>query len=588
MKERSAFIVHRSASVVQRSEEALPPAYAREDFLAARLRVARVLPYQLSRAPFVSNLMLAISSGLLLVFAFPDWGLWSLAWVGTAPLIMAVVRAQRFWRCLLLGTITGTIFYVGSSSWVTYSMHNYGDVPLWLSYILATVAALVLGLFTGSFAALLAFLVKRLGGWAMLAAPLIWPASELARIQVTGMGWNALGYSQAFQPAVIQVARWGGVYAVSAMLVAASAALVFAVVYLERRRGLVVFMTTGVVVIAAVVYGASIRPVVQSERAAEASLTVAVVQPNVPVAGDWSDPRFVDSLVARHFFLSEQALRAAAVQVSSDTQIDADARRNAANSAFLIVWPESPMNWEYERDEALRSRVEEFTRKHGAYLLMNSWGFPQTPAAGSVVYNSAILIGPSGELISRYDKLALMPFGEYVPARGVIPFMDRVPALVQDVTAGASLRLSEAGGAKIGTPICFEATRPELVRRMRREGASVLVQLSNESWFGPSAVSRQMLAHAVLRAVENDVSLIRATNSGGSVWVDRYGQPHDETQRFETATRGWKAETADEANVRPLTFYARYGDVFAAACAVVSAVLTIAALVPKRSRGSEV
>src|ERR1044072_10025482 len=119
---------------VRHSEEAVPPVYAREDLLAARFRVARVLPYQSSHTPFISNLSLAIFSGLLLVFAFPDWNLWSLGWVGAAPLIMAVVREQRFRRSFLLGSVTGTIFYVGSSYWVTHSLHNYAGVPPWLCY----------------------------------------------------------------------------------------------------------------------------------------------------------------------------------------------------------------------------------------------------------------------------------------------------------------------------------------------------------------------------------------------------------------------------------------------------------------------
>src|SRR5712692_6500312 len=220
---------------VRHSEEAIPPVYAREDLLAARFRVAKVLPYQRS-APFISNLSLAIFSGLLLVFAFPDWSLWSLGWVGTAPLIMAVVRERKFWRSLVLGSITGTIFYAGSSHWVTYSMHHYGDIPLWQCYIILIIFSATLGVFTGLFAGALGLTIKRFGGWAILAAPVIWPASEWLRLQATGMGWNPLGYSQAFQPAVIQVSQLGGVYLVSAIMVAASTALVYAVVFLERRR----------------------------------------------------------------------------------------------------------------------------------------------------------------------------------------------------------------------------------------------------------------------------------------------------------------------------------------------------------------
>src|SRR5262249_22447210 len=222
--------------------------------------VSKVMPYQRARTPFLSNVSLALSSGLLLVFAFPDWNLWSLAWVGTAPLIMAAVREQRFWRSFLLGTLTGTVFFVGTSHWVTYSMHNYGGIPLWLCIIIIVLLAGVLALFTGLFAGVVSWATGRLGGWAMLAAPLAWTAAEWMRLQLTGMGWNALGYSQAFQPAIIQIARLGGVYAVSALLVSASTALVFALVYLEKRRGVIVLTAAGVLALAAVLYGQSLKP----------------------------------------------------------------------------------------------------------------------------------------------------------------------------------------------------------------------------------------------------------------------------------------------------------------------------------------
>ncbi|MFY9572548.1 MAG: hypothetical protein WAV20_14205, partial [Blastocatellia bacterium] len=279
---------------VRHQEEAVPPVYAREDILAARFRVARVLPFQQS-APFISNVSLAIFSGLLLVFAFPDWNLWSLGWVGTAPLIMAVVRDRRFWRSLILGSITGTIFYAGSSYWVTYSMHNYGGIPLWLSYLILLIFSATLGVFTGLFAAVVGLGIKRFGGWSILAAPMIWAASEWLRLQATGMGWNALAYSQAFQPAVIQVARLGGVYLVSAIMVASSAALVFAFVYLERRRGIVVLTAAGVIAVTAVLYGESLRPAVDDTG----SVSIAVIQPNIPVEGPWDDPKFVLEMFLR-------------------------------------------------------------------------------------------------------------------------------------------------------------------------------------------------------------------------------------------------------------------------------------------------
>jgi apolipoprotein N-acyltransferase len=578
-------------------EEAVPPVYAREDLLAARFRVARVLPYQQSHAPFISNLLLAVFSGLLMIFAFPEWNWWSLGWVCAAPLLMAVVRERRFWGAFILGWTTGTIFYMGTSYWVTYSMHHYGDIALWLSYGILLIFSATLGVFTALFAGLFALVVKRFGGWAILSAPVLWAASEWLRLQISGVGWNALGYSQAFQPAVIAISRFGGVYIVSALLVAASTALVFGVIYLERRRGLVVLTSAILLAIITVLYGERLRAVQPLEIG---SVGVAVVQPNVPISGDWSDPQFIEQMLIRHFHLSEQALQGADDKSSNETQTanghnaasatnhSANASTNSNHAAVsVVIWPESPMNFEYDRDPALQQRIAAFTRRNNLTLLMNSWGFPKASTQSDIQYNSAIVIGPSGEKITEYDKIALVPFGEYIPARNWLPFAKNIRALVGDITPGTSFTLGDAAGARLGTLICFEATRPDLARRLRREGASALVQISNESWFGPTSMPRQMLAEAVFRAVENNVDVIRATNSGLSAFVHPLGQTEGETPLFETATRVWQIKTVDEAQRDSLTFYTRHGDWFAIACAVASLILIGASFIPEKVKSDE-
>jgi apolipoprotein N-acyltransferase len=444
-------------------------------------------------------------------------------------------------------------------------MHNYGEIPLVLSYVLLTILASILGFFTGIFAGATAIGVKRFGGWAMLAAPFFWSASEWARQQVTGVGWNALGYSQSFQTAAIQIARFGGVYIVSGLLVAASTALVFAVVYLERRRGVIVLTAFGVIAIAAVGYGQSIKPA----SLPPGSVRVVAVQPNIPIAGAWDDPNFIEQMLARHVTLSERAIQSHLKERSVESSEEAGVE--------LVIWPESPMNLEYERDAELRRRVADFTKRNNVFLLMSSWGVAE---AGGALYNSAMVIAPSGERISRYDKIALVPFGEYVPARGWIPFMDRIPALVADVAPGVSFTVSDVAGSKIGTAICFEATRPDIARRFRSEGVSALVQISNELWFGPGSAPRQMLQHAIFRAVENDVDLIRVTNSGLSARVNSYGMVEAETPGFQTDAPVWRIRTVEEANRGPLTFYTRYGDVFAVTCAVLSLLFIAASVAP--------
>ncbi|HKV38127.1 MAG TPA: apolipoprotein N-acyltransferase [Blastocatellia bacterium] len=548
------------------SGDAAPPALSRADLLAARFGVVKVLNYQRAGTPFVSNISLAILSGLLLVFAFPDWNFWSFGWIAVAPLIMASAREQRFWSALLLGLITGTIFYVGSSYWVDYSIHNYGGVPLWLCYVIDVVGAGALAIFTGLFAGTLARAIARFGGWAILLAPVLWAASEWGRLKVTGMGWNALGYSQAFQPSVIQSARWGGVYLVSALLVSVNAALVFAMIYLERRRGVVVLTIAGIIAAANLLHGQSLR----QKPDLKGSISVGVVQPNIPIDGDWSNPAFVSSMVERHLKLSEQLLSQAGTQ-----------NPNGAAGANLrvLIWPESPMPLEYDRDPDLRDQLARFTRGHGVYLILNSW----ESAGGKDLFNSAIVIGPAGGKVSEYDKIALLPYGEYVPGRDWIPFMKRVTALVGDVTPGKALTLSDVAGARLGTFICFEVTRPDIAREMRRQGASALIQLSNEAWFGPTAAPRQVLAEAVFRAVENNVELIRSTNSGESARIDRRGNVYAVTSGFEATTRTWQIKTAEEARLDSLTFYTRRGDVFAAASTCASILVLILAFLPRRA-----
>ncbi len=556
--------------------------FSEEDIIASRFRVTKVLPFQQASPPFLNNLWLAIASGVLLILAFPNWNLWSLGWVGVAPLLMAVAREQKFWRSFWLGLTTGVIFYAGSSPWITHSMHHYGGMPMWVCYLVLVLIAVILSSFTALFAGVLGYTIKSFGGWAILSAPVLWTASEWLRLQITGMGWHNLGYSQAFQPTLIQISRFGGVYLVSGFLISMSAAVVFSLIYLGYRRGWIVFSIAALLAITILSFGTLRTP----PKPQPGSLNFLVVQPNIPIDGNWGDEDFEAKMTLRHITLSEQALDNHKKEAPPSTDLDNDLR-SAGGRIDLIIWPESPMNFHYERDEKLRKRLAEFTMRNKVYLLISSWGIPPEGSNAEANTNSVLLIAPSGELISRYDKIALMPFGEYVPARGWIPFMNRIPALVADVVAGKNFILQEVADTKIGTMICFEITRPDMARRFRNEGASVFVQLSNESWFGRTSAARQVLAQTVFRAVENNIELIRVTNSGLSAQVTSFGEVIGETPMFETATRVWSANSVADSNNQGVTFYTRYGDIFAITCTALSAIFAIAAIVYERLKKKE-
>jgi apolipoprotein N-acyltransferase len=336
--------------------------------------------------------------------------------------------------------------------------------------------------------------------------------------------------------------------------------------------------SVGVLALSTVLYGQSVKPA----EPHKGSVLVAAVQPNVPIDGQWQDPDFVARLLDQHITLSEQIIKESqGAQPENPPAHNADRKKPGVD---LVIWPESPMNFDYDSDPALRRRLAEFTARNNIYLLMNSWGYSEADKtnARKVIHNSAMVIGPSGERVFQYDKIALVPFGEYVPGKDWVPFMDRVTALVGDITPGTSFALSDVAGAKVGTTICFETTDPEIARRFRRDGATGLVQISNELWFGPYAAARQMLAHAVFRAVENDTELIRATNSGLSASVSSSGVVDDETPMFDKATRRWNMDTTEEAaSAHTITFYTRHGDVFAVACFSLGLLLAVASFLPE-------
>jgi len=320
-------------------------------------------------------------------------------------------------------------------------------------------------------------------------------------------------------------------------------------------------------------YGESLRPGGQKPASTSAAL---VIQPNIPIDGPWEDSTFIGEMTQRHLQLSKQAIQ----EDKSSKQPRPESPR-----IQLVIWPESPMNFAWDRDAELRRRVEEFTQRNQVYLLMNSWGFPADSTTAETVYNGAIVIGPSGDRLFEYDKIALVPFGEFVPGRGWLPFAKQIHALVGDITPGSEIRVSDAAGAKLGTSICFETTRPDIARRMRLEGATEFVQLSNELWFGRTAAPRQMLAHSILRAVENNTELIRATNSGLSARVDGFGIVHDETPMLATETRVWPLETTE--GQRSTTFYTRHGDLFAGACLVLSIVTPAVAVIWRKKEDQD-
>jgi apolipoprotein N-acyltransferase len=429
-------------------------------------------------------------------------------------------------------------------------MINYGGLPGVLAYLLLIPGAVVVGFFPGLFALLVAMAIRKWGYTAVLLAPIIWAALEWARLGVTGQLWNALGYSQAYHHFLIQAARWGGVYLISFLIVGFNSAI--ALIVIKRTR----WTIAGALLMAAsvlfVILDAPVgnHPDYSSERS---NVYVIAVQPNVPMTM-FKSVEETKELLDRHLLLSKSALDSL----------------NDVISPRLVIWPESPMNFTYSSNPEFQQLVARFTKEHRTALLFNS--LEPAPNGGS--YNSALLINEEGRLISQYDKIRLMPFGEYVPLPQWLPGASLISGIVGDFTPGDRYTLMPIGDRRGGVFICIEAAYPWIARQLTANGADVLINISNDGYLGPTAVMRQHLANAIFRAVENGRPLLRVTNTGLSAEIGIKGEMTHHTDPFQADVRLWTLTPTGGTD----TAYTRYGDLFVQICAAITLVILLAML----------
>jgi apolipoprotein N-acyltransferase len=485
---------------------------------------------------------LAIASALLLILAFPNFDFWWLAWFGLAPLVFVIARARRALTACLLGMLWGTVFFYGTCWWLTYPMIHYGHVSAWLAYPLLLLPVVLVSLFPGLACAAISRTISRFGDAAIFAAPLIWVAFDWLRYVTTGQVWNALGYSQAFHPFFIQPASWGGVYAISLLIVLANAAFAFA---LLRRTVLAACVSLGTIALTALCLWTAFHQIEPEWSSRDSPETfVVAVQPNVPMEG--LDDAAMHALLIRHLEMSRQGLASSGQYLGT----------------HLVIWPESPMNFSYARDAQLQNAVGSFARANHTSVLLNSL----EPAPNNGGYNSAILVNEEGRIVAQYDKIRLMPFGEYVPLPRWLPGSGSVRSIVGEFTPGSSYTLMPLGAFRVGVFICIEAAHPAIARSFSHGGADVLINISNDGYLGPTPVMRQHLANVVFRAVENNRLVLRVTNNGISARVSPSGSVQDPTAPFASTVRNWTIGGKRSGT----TFYSRHGDVFIYACALIA------------------
>jgi apolipoprotein N-acyltransferase len=548
-----------------------------------------------------------LSAGLQIVI-FPLPNLYWFSWVAVAPLIVAILRARApatlqlllddqsrllpatLWQGFVLGYVCGILWFAGTCYWIFDTMHRYGGLPVPVAVLALILFCMYVGLYHGMFGLLLAWVAgsnvsgskvgeskvggSKVGGqktaaWGasirrtLVAAPFLWVAVELARTRITAFPWELLGYAQTGNFALTRIATFTGVYGLSFEIVLVNS--VFAAAFLaakKRRKALLAAACAAVVILQTGQWLAP--PPVATDR------TALLVQPDIPIQmGEmWTKEYFQSTL---------RELTAISLHPPGE---------KPGHRYDLIVWPESPSPF-YTNDPLFRDAVSELARQSGTWVVagsigitpamhatmhatMNSGeqssGFQGSGGQSSQIFNSAALVDPQGEWVGRYDKVHLVPFGEYLPFPRVFAFAGGLTKEVGEFQRGGSRTPLDAGGQRLGMFICYESIFPDEVRQGPLQGAQVLVNISNDGWYGDSGAWKQHLQQTQMRAIENGRWLLAATNTGMTASVDPYGRIVAATPR-----KVRTALAAPYALSSSTTFYTRHGDWFAYLCAIISA-----------------
>ena len=502
-------------------------------------------------------LLLAAISGVLQVVILPRPDLNFFCWIAVLPLLLALVQAKVPVRAyvpaspgegFLLGYITGLIWSFGACYWIYDVMHNYGGLQGAVAAGVVVLFSLAMALSWAIFGLVMALLAgSRLRDKAILLAPFVWVATEMLRGFPFNFRWEPLGTVLVNNIPLSRLATVTGVYGLSFEIVAVNVA--FAAALLVRGRRRTVLLATCIVSVGALESGNLLQP-----PRLPANGTARLIQADIPIltGEQWSQGYFDRTIKDLADLSVPQPGQADPTQPPVD----------------LIVWPESPAPF-FMTDPRFRLAVSDVARRAHATVVVGSLGVP-TPPQGDELYNSAAIVAPDGTWGARYDKIHLVPFGEYVPFKQLLGFASSLTHEVGDFIPGSARNVLRADDVAVGAFICYESVFPDEIRQFAANGAQVFVNISNDEWFGDTAAPWQHLQQARMRAIEDRRWLLRSTNSGITAVIDPFGRVLD------TAPRNQRTYIDVPYSVEPrTTFYTRHGNWFVWLCGIISVVAIV-------------
>ena len=457
-------------------------------------------------------------------------------------------------RLAWLGFLAGSVYFAGTVYWVTTVVGTYGGIPYAVAVLVGVLMVMTQAIFPAAFAVVTGRSIRVFGVTGIWLVPFFWVASEWLRATIFfAFPWVLLGTSQARVLPFVQSASIVGVYGLSwiiALVGAAAAAVAVSRRPRHLRGGVAVLMFL------AAISGWGLWRVQRSELLTQGqSLRVGIVQGNVEQGEKWN-AGLRQTILDRHLLLTRQVL---------------------LERAQVVIWPESSTPFFFDSESAWAAPVRRLAAQSQVPLIIGTDEFERTPA-GDRFYNAAVLVGPEGQSHGSYRKMALVPFGEYVPLKRAFFFAGKLTEAVSDFTAGTEAVVFDIGGSRrISVAICYESVYPWLSRAFVQRGSGLLAIITNDAWFGRSSAAYQHFEQGAIRGVEEGRYVVRAANTGISGAVDPYGRVLASTDLFVPA-----AFTVDVRLLNGTTFYSRYGDLIVWLSLLVSAGVLILPIWLKR------
>ena len=458
------------------------------------------------------NWVLALLSAALLILCFPCYNQVWLAPVALAPLMIAAARESRKWRRFLLGYVAGAAYWFCVCNWIQLTIQTHGGMSSASAWFVFVLFSLAKALQTGAFA--------MLAGWTMRtksaipATAALWVVIEYTHGPL-GFAWLDLGNAGISMELPMRIAPIAGVWGLSFFFASLAAEIANLIL---KRPGVPGF---GVALIPLLL----LLPRLPEKQFTAQKATL--VQPNIDEAERWSGQSFA-------------ALLKRMKELSAPTQ-----------PTSLLIWPEAPAPF-YNDDPVFMDYAESIAREDHEYFLM---GLVARDASGAI-FNSAVTISPDGKILTRYDKINLVPFGEFIPwPLGPIAF--RITNEAGDFQSGTRQVISPADGHKLATFICYESVFPRFISRFVQQGAEILVNPSNDGWFGKTAARFQHLEIVRMRAAENARWILRDTNDGISAAIDPAGRLRQQLEQYRET-----AGVMGFSYSKQMTVYTRFGDWF--------------------------